>query len=220
MRRLALALALLVASPAVAKDKKDINFGPMLHLIGRHGLAHACPIGPDVVVTSAHVIDIKPFDGDVPLFPYSFSTETQEGWVRPVAASVTSDIAIMEPTKPLDAYYPIATVRPKPGDKVFWVGYSYKRKEGLQETRFDATVVGVLAGHIIADEMPLPGSSGGCVLNENEEAVGIVSWDVSADDGKGFLVGPAVFSPWLDLLYSILKEKRDGRQEEVPHSNR
>ena len=148
--------ALLLAAPVWS--------GP-IRLIGPLTNGHACPV-QGRVLTARHVI----FDGSFVSFAWD------HGFAFPVRISNMRDIGEVE----LDAepqFYGLATGVDE-GEKVHW--FEYDQSDPFRHERKEAKVRTVTAGHIIFDKEVHPGGSGTCVLNENEEVVGIAVWAIPA----------------------------------------
>jgi hypothetical protein len=71
-----------------------------------------------------------------------------------------------------------ATVPPQKGDVVRWIEFdSYNEStDYFAPVERSATVVRVLAGHVIFDIEPESGASGSCLFNTAGEVVGLVMW--------------------------------------------
>src|SRR3990167_2042775 len=107
-----LTAALLLLATSLSAGEQVPNTGNILSLFGRFTFAHGCPIAADRVLTNAHVLDLRPFDREMPLFPYRFQSDTQEGLVIGMGASVREDLAWAVPTPPLSFFYPLASNAP------------------------------------------------------------------------------------------------------------
>lgn len=151
-------------------------------------MGHACPISATRALTSAHVVDPRPFDKDVPLTPLRWSDRLgNAGEATPKGVIADSDLALLDGNFPV--VFPLATKAPAEGDKVRMVKFGWRFKfEELQ-----ARVVRMVGGMIVFDKDSEGGSSGGCVLNEAGEVVGVVAWGVP--DEAGLAVDVTRYSP-------------------------
>lgn len=171
----------------------------ILRFVGRFNLAHGCPVG-DVVLTAAHVIDPRPFEPDVPLLPYRYSDGAgNAGVVAPVSTERCADLGVMA-VRPGSVVrpYPRAAAEPRPGDRVWYVGYDWSgKKRAFAEKVYHAEVIRVVAGHLVLDEAGDVGSSGSCVLNQAGEVVAINTWgrQVGMGDEVEGVVG--IWGDWL-----------------------
>jgi hypothetical protein len=110
-------LATLLATAAAVADRPS----PVVAVAGRFGMAQACAIGPELVITAAHVVDYKPFEASVPAFPVRFeAADGTVGVLEPIALDQVSDLALARPSKPLRHYARLAEKAPEVGDALRW----------------------------------------------------------------------------------------------------
>ena len=193
-----LTAALLLLATSLSAGEQVPNTGNILSLFGRFTFAHGCPIAADRVLTNAHVLDLRPFDREMPLFPYRFQSDTQEGLVIGMGASVREDLAWAVPTPPLSFFYPLASNAPAVGETLYWLSYDRSnRKKGLTRKPLSGKVLRVVVGHIILDTETPPGSSGSCVLNSRGEVVGLIAWGLEMDNTEELTVAVGTWSDWL-----------------------
>lgn len=212
MRHLvAIVIAIMAAVPTVASSKsKEPNFDYVLHVTGRFSIGHACPIAPDLVLISAHIVDPEPFNRNTPLITVRFETRTRDvhGFLLPMLTVSEMDISPAEPTSALK-FYPIASAAPNKGDTLYYLLYDYRKPSTAFDSKVSSgTVVNVIAGMIVLDTEVMPGSSGGCVLNESGEVVGIVTAKMGMDNGSPIGIIDAVYGDWIDGLLAKVKELR------------
>lgn len=202
---IALALTLMLSPPPAV----DALVKSSLRLLGRWSGAHACPLEPRYALTNAHVVDIRPFDQDIPPFPYAYSDGAgNAGFLVPTTdkdGRVTGlergrDLASVEPLREGQVFanpLPVAREAPKVGDRVYLLGYSWKSKKSLlDDDVIEAKVTRVVALHLGFYPSGQPGSSGSCLVNEAGEVVAINEGAFSTDDGDE--VGLAI-GVWGDL---------------------
>ena len=160
-----LALLLLLAVPKAPPAN--------LHLIGRFATAQACPVAANLALTCAHVVDLRPFDLEIPLYPTLWTDDRGgEGLARPVVASGTCDLALLSGAFP--HWYELAAAAPALGSRVRFAGYDWRNRGRAYDTReVEARVVRIVAGHVITDRAGELGSSGSCVLDEQDRVVAI-----------------------------------------------
>lgn len=166
----------------------------VLRLMGRHAQAHACPVTPDLALTSAHVLDLRPFDPSSGLYPYIWSDgEGRTGVAVPRQVARYMDLGGLRPEgKGWEITYPVASRAPQPGDRVWLVGYDFRsRRDAYAPRVLSTTVLRVVAGHLVLSDAGWPGSSGSCVLNALGEAVAVNAGATELGDGRrvGMAVG-------------------------------
>jgi len=194
-------LLVLTASTLTAEEQKAPDTGGILSLFGRFSFAHGCPIATDRVLTNAHVLDLRPFDRDIPLFPYRFQSDTEQGQLIGLGASTREDLAWATPTPLLSFFYPLATDAPAVGDTLYWLSYDRSnRKKGLTRKPLSGKVLRTIVGHIVLDTPTPPGSSGSCVLNSRGEVVGLIAWGLDMENTEELTVAVGVWSGWLPAI--------------------
>lgn len=192
------AVALLLASdpPAVTELKAK-----SLRLIGRFSGAHACPTEPRVALTNAHVVDLQPFDAEVPTFGYAWSDGNGGyGFVSPIRGRLEAmrDLAAVEPYADGDTFrggtFVIAPVAPKVGDRVYLLGYDWRKpKTTMSDDVIEAKVTNVVAAHVLFFPSGKPGSSGSCIVNEAGQVVAINEGSYEADSKENVGIGVGVW---------------------------
>ncbi len=180
MRRKLITLALVflaVMFPALSLVGEEVVLTPhrILRVATSNGVGHACPIGPRLAISNAHVFAERSLMG----------TEYTGGRYEPLAgvggfADVAgvmtkyADIVILRLSRDVQ-YYQIAKEGPKVGEKLSWLSYNWeKRRDAGKPLLVQGEVTSVAAGNVYFDGTSAPGSSGSCVLNENNEVVGLM----------------------------------------------
>lgn len=222
MKHLAqLVLALfLVGSFGYAGEKEVApNVDAILAVQGKYAMAHACPVGPFTALTVAHVMDIRPFDRNMPLFPFRAENTTWSGTLMPVGVEHTTDLGYTTPfgQTPFPVFYPIAAADPQPGDRLYWIGYNYGgEKEALAPELYSAEVIRVVAGTVVLKKATKPGSSGSCILNSAGEVVALIAWGKELENGREITMGVLVTKPWVDMakVEERVSEARKVREGE------
>lgn len=174
----------------------------MLELAGRFGFAHGCPIGPHTILTAAHVTDERPFEKDVALYPLRMSDGAgREDLAVPVWAERGADIALMRPaSRPLSRWFPPAHDAPKPGERLWNVGYKLDSRRDFMKPRIvSATVVRAFAGHLFLTVAAGHGSSGACWVNSRNEAVALEVGGMECEPGPSeppCAYAAGLWAPW------------------------
>lgn len=183
LRFISTALIVMMGTTAGISGDSEIDTSNVLHLMGRHSVAHACPIGPNLALTAAHVVDPRWMDSNFPLIPFRFSNDAGvEGIVKPTGVFTEADIGLVAVGPNSVGFYRLADNAPEPEDKIYWIEYNTKKVKNAFKTKLrDSKVIVAVGGHIYVDDSPVPGASGGCAFNESGEVVGIIS--------SGWMVG-------------------------------
>jgi len=176
---------------------KAPDMSAVTSLSGRFSLGHSCVIAPRQMLTAAHVIDPRPWDATVPLVPMVWSDARGHGGIAsPVWVKRDRDLGLLTPVEgepDFPVVLPVAQAPPVAGDKAWILGYEYRSKsKALQERLFETRVLRVFSRMIVIDQDTLPGSSGGCVINDKGEAEGILVWSFGLETGFKDSVGLAV----------------------------
>ena len=169
----------------------------VLSLSGKRAFAQACPIGPGLALTNAHVI------GDEKYHRYIWESRGSVGLLgspRTTEYDHFRDLARVAPWREpqFPKWYDIATAAPVPGDKVHFRGWDFrKRKDAFAARDFEATVIRVRNAHVYYYPPGVEGTSGSCVLNAAGEVVAINVLGMATEDNNGVGGGVGV---WGDLL--------------------
>jgi hypothetical protein len=224
-RRILLAAVILIASgmgcASVHRSAQAVKAPPadadnVLGLIGRTTIAHACPIGPEELLTAGHVFDPRPLDNSAPLVGASYSTPGgQSGEVIPTWSTLTWDIAFGRPAESFSRFYAVAKDEPKPGEKLWLASWDFASQDtAFSQPVLEVTVTRLAAGYVILREEIPAGTSGGCVLNARSEVVGIVSMGIpvgSPTDARAVSAIVSVYGPWLERM----REAKRRREREA-----
>lgn len=191
----------IVGSVEVAPATPDLS--GVIAMVGLMTLAHGCPIAPDEALTNVHVAGID-FDKDAK--PYMWEARGVIGLLGGrdlTKRNKFRDLAHVRPYKSeFPMFYPIASKAPEVGEKVWFLGYDWrKRRDAFSPRTFSAEVIRVRAGHLVFYRPGVAGSSGSCVVNAQGEAVAVNQGGHPIDDGLsegvGFAVG--IWPPLLEL---------------------
>lgn len=192
-----LGCCLVPAAPvAVASEPDAPDLSKVVAVVGQSSVAHACPIGPELLLTAAHVVQDK---GLVGAEAKAYRAENAEwaGFVDAEMASDYEDAGFLRADTRLPSWYEFALAPPKVGERLWWVGYDWrKREQAFQRRVFSGRVVTLVAGNIVFDTETPNGSSGSCVLNAAGQVVGVISWGKSMEDTKDAAVAVGMWPPW------------------------
>ena len=191
------ALLALLAMVAAGDSQRVPDTSKILSLSGRMSAAHGCPVAPWLVVSNAHVFDFVPTNTEFPLISYRAESPSWSGEVKGIWTSWAADYALGAPSTDLPGFYPLAKEAPKPGERLWWIGYDWKNtRRAFERKVMSGEVVRDFAGSIVIDEKTFPGSSGSCVLNANGEAVGIIMGTMELDNSDVVTVAVGLWGPW------------------------
>lgn len=221
MRRALLLAALLAGGCAHARavtpagpkapEVEQTTADQVLRVIGRWGMAHACPVETDAgrfLVTNAHVVDEYPESPTAGLFSLIWSDGAgHEGIARPVDADRARDLALLRVASgEVAKWYPVASTAPAAGDRLSLLAYKWKgRDHVLEDRRVVARVLRVVAGHVVYAPQGLEfgdmqGGSGGCGITSDGKAASIHGWSIPAGPGEFASVGVGIWGDWLTRM--------------------
>lgn len=180
----------------------------VLGLIGRFGIAHACPVGPERILTAAHVLDVMPENMNFPLIGHTYTDRRgNTGVLTGVSVSSYRDLGIARPLQPLGRWYQIAAEPPATDEKLWLVKWDWdSRLSAFSRPTVEVTVLRMAAGYIVFHEAVTPGTSGGCVLNAKSEVVGIVAFGKRVGWADHHEVGVAT------AVYGVWKPENEAKQ--------
>lgn len=193
MRSAVLGLCVLLVSCAGRRDfvgppVPELE-DPGVALSNPGGLGRGCP-ADGVIYTARHVLENRRNPGE---FFGALWTDRlgNSGWAKHTGHSSIADVGILIPQDNGPKQIRMAKTAPLPGDTVHWWGYDYRdRARALAGHKRQATIIRHEAGLWVLSELPNPGASGGCLLNDAGDVVGIIVWGIQLHDRSG--VGLAV----------------------------
>ena len=162
-----------------------------MSLVGRYGFAHACPVDGQIV-TAAHVAEAVSKGSTYRLY-YTYVQGDKAGYLSPGWVAQSRDIALLSvDAGDAPAFNKTAEKAPHEGDDIYWYEFEYSRGASIKKK--EGRVIGVTGGHMAFYPPPHPGASGGCILNENGDVLGIVTWGIEGTKMIGF--GPILTGHW------------------------
>lgn len=153
-----------------------VNADGVMRIFTKDGFAHACP-ADGIIWSAGHVIEREgPFR--TLLRDYTWSDERGGfGYLEGYLTLPTMDLGVFHLSSGDPAYYAIAKELPEPGDRLYWIELDYSGIGNLfLAKKRSAEFVRIISKHMVMDELPNKGASGGCLFNEDNDVVGIVTW--------------------------------------------
>lgn len=183
-----LLLLILLAAP---------DLSGVLRLSNGNNLAHACPISMDKALTNRHVTSA----GNQWIWGVG-DAEQFRGIAETGEASNFRDLGSVHPVtaQRFPQWYPVAKTAPKAGDRIYFVGYDWRKgNDGFSPRTFEAKVLRIFNGQLVFKSAGAPGSSGSCILNEAGETVAINQGGKEMEDKQEDGIGVGVWGDWLTL---------------------
>lgn len=192
------AVGLRPPAPSLVVDT-TVDTDGVMRLFGRWGYAHACPVD-GLVLTAAHVVNpfYRTLGLNTLLFGYNWSDmDGRRGYLDGYSASTRRDLGEMLVVAGEPRYYSRATSEPQPGETLWWLEYNFADiPNAFAAKREQTTLIRLVAGHLITHPEPTYGASGSCLLNSENEVVGIIVKRPKMDDGEFVGVVVSIFGPW------------------------
>jgi len=146
-----------------------------LALIGRFGLAHACPVD-GLIITAAHVAVNRDMFGNETPNSYPWEQGDKNGFLTGYAPLASRDMAQLLPdSESLPLMASRAVLGPSQGEAIYWQQFNMDSNPMRQEIQ-RGRVTDVGPGHFAFEPEPKNGASGGCVFNELGDVLGVVVW--------------------------------------------
>ena len=170
-------LCLAAVCVATQSHARPPDTSLVFHLFSHRGFAHGCPIGATTLLTSRHVATDE--SGGMGLRGVAMVWSDDRGasgsaWMQDYDAR--RDLALMQFRPPVTTWYARAAEPPTIGERVTVVGYDFGAR--LRPKILSLKVVNAIALHLVLSEAAGPGFSGSCVLNQQNEVVGVFQWGV------------------------------------------
>jgi len=171
---------------------------------GRTSDAHVCPTSKNTAMTAWHVaFEVNPRTWEIrPRYLMFTGKDGKPGTLVPKMWDPRRDLAVMVAIgAEFPGWYGFAEEIPKAGDKVKVSGYIMK--EGMAQGIGEYTVLTPnIAGQIRYSGSPMGGSSGSCILNKEDEIVGINTAYYASSGGIDITIvgsGWLVVGPWREI---------------------
>ena len=157
------------------------------------GIAHLCPYSAHQAYTARHVVLDFEF-GRLWLIPVNWGQGDQGGTLFPLMLDARRDLALGCSNKPFPRWFERAAGPPNVGDKVHVPVYDWFKK-GAPRNEIELTVAEVVGGTIRFESSPNPGSSGACILDDENRIVAIASGGLPGLTSFGM----AVWGKWGEI---------------------
>ena len=161
----------------------------MVSIISFHGIARGCPIDEHHLLTSRHVGVLEKPQGPIGIAAM-WSDGFRSGRAWTIDFDLGRDLALMQTEMPLTQPYAIAQTAPKVGESLTIAGYRFADR--LQMRTITTKLLSIVAVHLVLDNPAESGFSGSCVLNSQNEVVGVFQWSLGTNRG----VASAVYPPF------------------------
>jgi hypothetical protein len=164
----------VVVEPPIPEDHSDMN--GVMALLSMESIGHACPVDGVVYTAKHNVYDVEARKPTM----RGFSWEDGYGNKGVVHTGDTNDyydLAKLAVPTGTPVYYERGE-DPEIGDEVRWVEFSQEKEEVCQPEVKTGRVMSSLAGYIFIDTPPIPGASGGCLIDSEGKAVGMIVWGI------------------------------------------
>lgn len=173
---LALVASCVLPVPVHADDKPTQDISRAVTLAGYDGLARGCPISPLLILTARHVArSSKDDNGNIENSYMRMEYMGRVGQARYLSHALTSDIAYMVPSFPLEQHYTLSSQPARMGDIVLFLDFNRDVGKAMEDILIKVKVQRVVAGHLYFSGIGDPGASGSCVWNQAGDVVGIMS---------------------------------------------
>ncbi len=178
MKRIAFALIALLAFVGCTNcagksltPQETHSMDRSVAIISEHSVGHGCYVGGFIFTANHVVTKVKGVNWS--------DQYGNSGRAIKQANSPFGDLARLLPVEGMDK--PVANALklnpPNVGDEVYWFEYDWgTNKNALREKYRTATVLRVIANHVVLSESPIQGASGGCVFAKGGSVIGIVIW--------------------------------------------
>jgi len=194
-----------------AKDEPAPDFSKAISVSYPGGLGTACPVSASVAITAGHVAqDESPFRPPR-LVMMRGGSAVWGGYLNADFASDYEDAGFLkvdEDSAPFPSWYEFAMKAPEIGERLWWVGYDWRKRKDAGVLRlFTGRVVSLRGGMVFMDTETTPGSSGSCVLNSEGKIVAVTVWSIALDDQARAAVFVGMYPPWFDSNKKKAEEK-------------
>ena len=155
-----------------------------------------CPIKtgdePGSIVTARHLLAKSSSAGGF-FDAYWSDQQGRSGYATLQGVSYAVDGATLHAT----GIQPFPVKTGKPTKDLYFFDYDYQNKEtAFKSTLRTGKLIRLIGGYIIMDMAPSGGSSGGCIYNDQDEAIGIVVWSITLDNEEKIGIGVQFPEGW------------------------
>ena len=180
----------VVVAPTAAPKQPEL-LSLSMPLIGKHGIAHACPVD-GTILTAAHVAFEQYVTGSYEARGYVYTQGAKRGPVRGFNPAFTRDLAeLLVDGGDSPEFVGRADAEPAIGDEVSWSQFNLTNNPLHQEIQ-KGKITDLGPGHFAFSPAPLQGSSGGCVFDSSGKVLGVLIWTIGLSPAKMRGVGEQV----------------------------
>jgi len=156
------------------------------------GFGKGCPL-EEKIVTARHMLADPSRPGKFSDANWSDQYDRSGGAVLS-AVSYAVDGAVLHPDG-IPKPFPVKTGRPT--KELYFFDYNYESAESAFDSVLRKTkLLKLVGGYIIMDIAPSSGASGGCIYNDQDEAVGIVVWSITLNNEEKVGIGVQFPEGW------------------------
>jgi len=158
------------------KELNDSDLHGVMSLLAVESIGHACPVNGRVYTAKHNVYNYRAPESKQETRGFAWEDgHGNKGIAHTLFWSSYFDLAMLITPEGEPEFYERGE-NPESGSTVRWVEYSRVKEEAFNQEIGKAKVIHSIAGYIFLDELPTPGSSGSCLIDESGKAIGVIVW--------------------------------------------